>query len=742
MNYYAHTKDQDPSQWQRVEDHLKNTAALARSLGCGTGAEDFAFVAAMLHDLGKYSEDFQRKLNGAKIQVDHSTAGAQELRSVYNQNPVQSAMATLLEYCIVGHHSGLPDFGSSIDLENDGTLQARLKKQIRDYSAYRQEIDWTQLSLPAKLPIRPVRGFPGFSISFFTRMIYSILVDADFQETETFINGAKPRGNYETISELCEKFNQFLKAFDLPQGEINKERTRTLKACIQKAKQGPGFYTLTVPTGGGKTFSSMAFALNHAVGQKNKMQRIIYVIPYTSIIEQNAAEFKRSLGEGPVLEHHSNFDWDGKNGRRAAEFYDDRTNDALEKLKLAAENWDIPIVVTTNVQFFESLFANRSSRCRKLHNVAHSVLIFDEAQMLPRDYLKPSMLAVNELVQNYGCTAVFCTATQPCIEKFLPDGTHIEEITPDPQGLYEFYRRVEVKNLGTLKDEVLAERINAQPQALCIVNTRKHARGLFEMVEDEGRFHLSTLMCPAHRKGTVAKIKQRLQDKQPCRVVSTQIMEAGIDVDFPVGYRSISGLDSIIQAAGRVNREGRAARGTLFVFEPDSEFVKRTPAYIAQGADVARKILRDFEDPVSLQAIQAYFSEMYGLHDEKAFDSKHILEYFDKGVREMNFDFKSAAENFKLIENAVVPVIIPYDDQARKWIELLGRSPFPRTFLRKLQPYTVSIYEQEFEALQSSAMVDIYCDAYAVLNENGSYDSQVGLMIPENKTGSAIFFDG
>jgi CRISPR-associated endonuclease/helicase Cas3 len=578
-------------------------------------------------------------------------------------------------------------------------------------------------------------------VAFFTRLIYSTLVDADFLETESFMNeGKKPRGEYESIERLCVTFNHFLEQFKNSSEAINQQRTATLRDCVAKAKQKPGMFSLTVPTGGGKTFSSMAFALNHA--HINGLERVIYVIPFTSIIEQNAGEFEKVLGMENVLEHHSNFDWEGGRQGNGIEGQDDQTNAALEKLRLAAENWDIPIVVTTNVQFFESLFANRSSRCRKLHNIARSVLIFDEAQMLPREYLRPCLYAVDELVRNHGATAVFCTATQPAVGQFLPEGGQIEELAGDPQGLYNFYKRVRVSKAGKLTDDELAERLNAEPQALCIVNTRKHAKGLFEMTAGEGKYHLSTLMYPAHRREVIAMIREHLKKGECCRVISTQIMEAGIDVDFPVGYRAMAGLDSIIQAAGRVNREGKQDMGVLHVFEPDSQFVKRTPAYIQQGSEVARDILRRFDDPVSMEAIQAYFGLLYDLQSENAFDAKGILNCFEMEGTELLFDFKTAAERFRLIENNTLPVVIPYNDEAKEILEKVKWSEYPTSYARKLQIYTVNIYQNEFQRLEGKGAIDTYAKTYAVLNDLSLYNPETGLEIPESSGGEAIFSDG
>ncbi|MGB9521619.1 MAG: CRISPR-associated helicase Cas3', partial [Anaerolineales bacterium] len=566
---------------------------------------------------GKYSYEFQQRLDGGKRRVDHSTAGAKELLDLFKGKP-QEPLAKLLAYPIAGHHAGLADYGNESDLEGN-TLCVRIKADIPDYKSYRNEVDLSTIQFPQRLNIRPLklrilpdkpdRDFLGFSLSFLVKMIYSTLVDADFQETESFMQGKRPRGSYEDISTLRNKLNLYLRKFDGPTSEINRKRNETLKACIDKAiSEKPGFFSLTVPTGGGKTLASMAFALNHAA--MHGLKRIIYVIPFTTIIEQNAKVFKEILGEENVLEHHCNFDWEAKR-REVSENPDDRTINVYMKLKLAAENWDIPIVVTTNVQFFESLFANKSSRCRKLHNIAKSVMIFDEAQMLPREYMRPAMAAVWELVTNYGASVVFCTATQPGLERFLPAETKVTELAPNPQGLFDFYKRVEVKNLGMLTDEELLARLNTHDQALCIVNTRRHASGLFGGLQGDGNFHLSTLLCPAHRKQKLIEIKARLESRQPCRVVSTTVMEAGIDLDFPVGYRALTGLDSINQAAGRVNREMKRSVSEMFVFEPKSEFIKRTPSFLKQTTEVARMVLRDHaEAPISIPAIQAFFGQL------------------------------------------------------------------------------------------------------------------------------------
>jgi CRISPR-associated endonuclease/helicase Cas3 len=745
MVYYAHSrKGESKTNWQLLIEHLTRTGDLAEKFGVDAGTSDLARIAGLMHDIGKYSKEFQARLDGSLQKVDHATAGAKEIRALFNKDQNQKYLADILAYCIAGHHTGLPDYGSQIDVDGDGTLLARVeKKALKDYSAYKTESNLADLKLPARIKIKPDKNHPEFSFAFFTRMIFSALVDADFQDTETYVNkGEKPRGEHASIQELCETFNSAIEKFDNPQKEINKKRTETLRACVEKANSEQGFFTLTIPTGGGKTLASMAFALNHAV--KHRLKRVIYVIPFTSIIEQNAAVFKDYLGENNVLEHHSNFDWK-KGGRTDTEEADDETKDALDKLKLASENWDIPIVVTTNVQFFESLFANKSSRCRKLHNLARSVIIFDEAQMLPREYLKPCMLAVKELVSNYGASTVFCTATQPSLDRFLENVT-FTELTPNPQALFDFYQRMKIINIGKTPDTDLIEKIQAHPQALCIVNTRKHAKGLFDQLEGDGSFHLSTLMCPTHRKEKLLEIRERLKSGQPCRVISTQVMEAGIDVDFPVGFRALAGLDSIIQAAGRVNREMKRSKSNVYVFDSETPHIKRKPIFIEQGARVAESILRDYgENPESQLAIGKYFDVLYGLQNKDGFDAKKILDCFNKGTGELDFDFKKAADEFKLIENNTVAIVIPYNEEAKKLLEQARYHPFPYKFARQLQLYTVNIYEREFEKLQSKGVIETYNETYEVLTESSMkqfYDENTGLALPAEAGGDALFFDG
>lgn len=718
MKYHAHSKKNCPKKdWQLLKEHLEKTAEKAETFGKQFNAGEMAKYAGLFHDLGKYTEAFQKRLDGGK-RVDHSTAGAKEVFGRYNH------IGKLLAYCIAGHHGGLPNYGTVND--EDSPLEKRLGKTgIENYDAYKADLgDSVPTKIPALPPLKMDKKNAGFVCSFLTRMIYSCLVDADYLDTEDFMEEQiLQRGGHDSLEVLHKKLMKKLETFRADT-ELNKKRGAILQQCIDKSSGEKGFYSLSVPTGGGKTFSSMAFALSHAL--KNEQNRVIYAIPYTSIIEQNADEFRKVFEDKNILEHHSTFTFEEKEN-------DENTQEVSKKLKLAAENWDIPIVATTNVQFFESLFANRSSRCRKLHNIANSVIILDEAQMIPLEFIKPCMWALTELVNNYGCTVVFCTATQPSLGELMPEDVEITEIMDNPIQLYKDFQRVTVESIGKKSDDELAEDFNRENRFLCIVNTRRHARELFEKLgDDENKFHLSTLMCPIHRKQTLKTIKKRLKDAQACKVISTQLIEAGVDIDFPLVYRSSAGLDSIAQSAGRCNREGKlAGKGIVKVFDSTEKHCE-THGFLNRTASSGRSAMRKYpEEILSPEAIKYYFENLYTFEGEESFDKKNILEFLNNP--DLEYSFKSAAKDFNFIENGQRSIIIPFDDKAKSLIQQAKESDFPTKFARQLHPYTVNVYEHEYEALEKAGVLrPIGEDTFTQLVEEfGFYDDQVGLKIPD-----------
>lgn len=475
MKYLGH---KDGQREQRLKEHLTETAKLAGEFAQTFDCFEWGYCCGMLHDIGKYSFEFQDRVRGSKIRVDHATAGAQVCMK-------QDGMYGFLSYCIAGHHAGLPDTGEEIDISTSGTLMGRMKKNVKDYQAYEMEISIPPLTTPP-FQLKNIENI-DFAISTFIRMLYSCLVDADFLDTESFMkSGISQRNSGEAMSVLLHRLEEhvFKWMSNIDLASVNGRRTEILKSCLEKGVQKRGLFRLTVPIGGGKTVASLAFALRHAV--QNQMDRIIYVIPYTSIIEQNADIFSHILGKENVLENHSNIDYEN--------------DEELHPMKLAAENWDKPVVVTTNVQFFESLYSNKPSKCRKLHNIVNSVVIFDEAQMLPNDYLKPCVAMIEELISRYKTSVVLCTATQPAFQEFFCSDIKAEELCPRVEEQFDFFKRVSFQYLNKISEVELVRQVVGERQALCIVNTKKRAQGIYKKMKGEGVYHLSTSMYPLHRK--------------------------------------------------------------------------------------------------------------------------------------------------------------------------------------------------------------------------------------------------
>ena len=716
--FYAHSLEgQSEIAWQTLEDHLIAVAERAEGKARHFNASEWAHAAGLLHDLGKACPAFQARLRGGP-RVDHSTAGAQEA-----WNRLGPQKGKLLAYALAGHHGGLPDGVSA----EKSSLEDRLAKPLPEPMATLPGLLDRLPDLPDP-PLQPSDN-PGFQFSFFVRMIFSCLVDADYLDTERFMEpakGAQRQGgpDLESLASKLDRFLQDLRARE-SSAPLNQRRNQILQACLNAAEQGPGIFSLTVPTGGGKTISSLAFGLRHALG--HGLRRVIYAIPYTSIIEQNAAVFRHILGDQAVLEHHSNLADPGPN--------EDPT--AWQRSRMATENWDAPLVVTTNVQLFESLFANRPSRCRKLHNLAGSVLILDEAQMLPRQVLLPCLEALRELALNYSCTVVLCTATQPTLsdaEVFREAALRPREIAPQPEQLYHEFKRVKsTRHLDPMTDEELAQVLSEERQVLCIVNTRRQARELFkalrQRVGGQGCFHLSALMYPGHRARKLAQIKQALAQGQPCRVVSTQLVEAGVDVDFPQVWRALAGVDSLAQAAGRCNREGKLeGLGSLHIFESADHpipFSQKAPA------EEARSILRNFDDPLSLEAVEQFFQNLFWRVGREELDEKQVLPALTNGVRKLTFQFAEASRNFACFDSPGEAVLVCPDPNLRQeLIQGLRHSPHPGAFARRAQPYTVQLYPNELAALERSREVERIGEGlFPVLNNMDLYDDDLGLMV-------------
>lgn len=717
--FFAHTtENKDQSDWQPLHEHLEATASLAETNAAPFGCGRMARTMGLLHDLGKYSIRFQKRLVGEDGKVDHATRGAIVASERYD------SIGTLLAYGIAGHHAGLANG------RDQGTRTPLAERLTRDVPlldpAWEKEIPLPS-SAPAPESFSLNAEQRNFQFSLLGRMLFSSLVDADYRDTEAFYTGieGKPveRTGFPSLETLREELENTLASFRADT-DVNELRKEILNHARGESEKDPGLFSLTVPTGGGKTLTSLAFALDHAI--RHGLRRVIFVIPFTSIVEQNAAVFRQALGpygDTAVLEHHS--------------AYQDSNNDkpeAAEKLKKAMENWEAPIVVTTSVQFFESLFGDRPSQCRKLHNISGSVVILDEAQTLPLKLLRPCVGTIDELARNYRTSLVLCTATQPALkanDEFKGGLNNVRELAPDRERIFDRLKRVTLRHVGAASDEEIAESLQENEQALCIVNNRRHARSLYQRIADEpGAYHLTTLMCARHRSQVLAEIRERLIEGLPCRLVSTSLIEAGVDVDFPLLLRAETGLDSITQAAGRCNREGKRAAedSEVRVFSVADEWP--TPPELEQFAQAARAIFRQFDDALSLDAINAYFRELYW-QKGKELDANDILGQLNRSEID-GLPFEWMSEQFRMIENTMIPVIIPYDDRARDAIRTLEYAERVGGVSRCLQPYLIQIPEQEYNALRSAGAVhpirpEEFGEQFLLLVNNSLYDSRYGL---------------
>lgn len=704
---FAHSNGADTQFWQPLSDHSEGVAKLASSFARPFRSEAHARLLGEFHDLGKARKSFQSYLlrcNGIEEPSpdceDRSHSGAGACWLAGNAGKLGRALA----YCVAGHHAGLPDWSGGET--PSGALASRL---VNDASVLTEPSvrDWVagcerkQLPNPLAPPFRFSRD--DSSLSFWIRMLFSCLVDADFLDTEAFMDSAKSacRTFGKPLDELAPVFFSHLdgKQRAARDTSVNRVRAEIRSACEDAARLEPGLFSLTVPTGGGKTLSGTAFAFKHAL--THGLKRIIYVIPYTSIIEQTADVLRGILGEENVLEHHSNFDPDKETLRS----------------RLASENWDAPVVVTTAVQFFESLHACNPSRCRKLHNISESVVILDEVQLLPTKLLLPCAEAVRQLVSHYRTSVVLSTATQLDLPGIDP--ASVREIVPASLDLYHRLKRVRIEFPDPRSPrrtwEDLADELSRLDSVLCVVNTRRDCRALFDRMP-VGTIHLSAAMCGAHRSRIISEIKARLARSESVRVVSTQLVEAGVDVDFPVVYRAFTGLASVAQSAGRCNREGTLAEpGRVVVFLPPEPSPR---GELLQG-EYALSDLLDRPggvDPDEARSFPDYFRALHarvqdlGRSFERTLGVPVPAEFRNGAPKNaappMEYQFREAAAAFQMIDGEVsVPVIVRYGD-ADRWIAALRAAGPTRAAMRRLQRFSVNVPRRRLGELLESGSVE------------------------------------
>ncbi|WP_190973542.1 CRISPR-associated helicase Cas3' [Bifidobacterium callitrichos] len=786
--FYARTSEHG---FETCVEHLCMTGCLSGGFAQQFGHGKDGLLAGLFHDIGKYSQAFQKRIRNPERygKVDHSTAGALFL--------VQHGCSAA-SFAAIGHHTGLPDMGGLGELEGS-TYSARMNRACSAGNKNPLVLAdaWkSQLHVPASAFMenteagreigRENKNRSFYSEMMLTRMLLSTLVDGDRLDAEFFTSNREDRAEHELLARLKERlggerlaeeqapsWNTLREAalsaadsfanesdariaqlagiveaiarkyFDKPdKTPLDEKRCELLERCLDRGRDescGPGLYTLTAPTGSGKTFSSIAFALEHA--RTHGLQRVIYVIPYTSIIDQTVGQFERIFGIDAVLPHYAEAPYQLKDES-------DMDENDLKRV-LAAENWNAPIVVTTAVQFFESLYSNKTSRCRKLHNIANSVIVFDEAQTLPVPYLRPCVRVIAELVERYGATAVLCTATQPELKPLFDrafDGAEarIPEISPFSDADRDTFRRVTVDCIGDIGLDALADRLGEHRQVLCVVNTRKKAQYLYgrlagddsagdgEENSAEGVFCLTTLQCAADRRLLLEEIRVRLAADEPCRVVSTSLIEAGVDVDFPVAYREESGLDSIIQTAGRCNREGRrsAEESMVYVFSTEGGCAP----FLKQNIEAFRRVSERCADAdvMADTAIRGYFSEMLDMLGDASLDKRHILRLHENDA---NLPFERIAERFKLIDTPTVPVYIPLSGEGEALCDRLERNDIDRTLFRRLGKYAVNVWPKHLQQLLSAGSVEPVGRGASpeedcfILRDMGLYSSRLGLSV-------------
>lgn len=704
----SHLYKNDIGDWviQTNEDHQIGVAALAKRFASDFGMDTWGEVLGLLHDKGKEKKAFQeyiKKSSGYQPDTivsgnkDHAIVGALVAKRLFPQQHI------LLDNILMGHHRGLYDMGDCLQKLKDETLP--------------KEVNIQPLDIDLNLPVITHRE----DIHHLVRMLFSCLVDADFLDTESFMNPkqAKLRQHSWSMRELLERLEEYLAnlSSSAPKTRVNEIRQFVQQQCVKAGQSATGFYSLTVPTGGGKTLASVLWALHHAV--KNDLKHIIVCIPYTSIIEQTAQVLKGIFGEENVLEHHSNFDYEQIKEPRSR-----------LSMKLATENWNYPIIVTTNVQFFESLFSNKPSCCRKLHNIVRSVVILDEVQTLSLDNLRPIIDTLATLHRVFNSSILFTTASQPILSgkivganytanfQALPDVT---EIIPPEAKLHEQLRRVEITfDESPQTFEEIASQLAQHDRVLCIVNTRKDAKEIFEHLPDNAvNIHLSRMMCPDHIKKTLLQIRQLLKDENAkVRVVATQLIEAGVDVDFPVVYRQQAGLDSILQAAGRCNREGKLPTATTHVFALDHAL---PPGYIAKSNNARCNMVGDY-DCFSPDAITEYFKQLHARYD--SFDKCRVGELLYKE----SIEFEEASHLFRLIEDNTVPIVINCKE-SRKLIDMLRKSGSTYRILKQLAQYSVNVYERDLKELMMMGAIEEFHEGLYYATNPNCYDAKLGLLI-------------
>lgn len=723
MKYYAHTRED--GERQTVKAHLTGVSEKAEKFSVDL-LKPIAKKASLYHDIGKYALNFQKRLDDDKVKFSHAACGALEYKKFADKN---DAFAPLMEYCIAGHHTGLMDGGTVADNSDSPTLNGILKRADEytgdsDYSAYATEIEFATLTQEERTPLYnelrsakdPTELIERYA--FFTKYVFSCLTDADFLDTEIFCNKNVERGMSGDFKKALDKLNRELS--DMPSDNpLRQARSRIQQQAFDNSVNKSHISILDMPTGSGKTLCSLKLALES--GKK----RIIYVIPYTSIIEQTANKFEKMFGDVlPVLQHHSNYSYDGGT---------EEEKKTAEKLKRTCENWDAPLIITTSVQFFQSIYHYKGSALRKLHNLRDSVIVFDEIHLIPTELLRPCLKAVGYITKYLNSEALFLSATMPdyskLFDKFLPDVNYNKLVTDRTN--FKYFKKCEYKDMGRTTLETIAENASRCKNALIVVNTKKTAAELYSLVQGE-KYHLSANMTPAHRSCVIEVVRNKLKKGERITVVSTSLVEAGVDLDFNTVFRQLSGLDSILQAGGRCNREGKDAKGYVYVFDIDETYRKGSD--LAMRINKTKGLLEKYQDITSNDCIKEYYDGIFDFNQSRIAENS-IAKYneqsnsFDRQglMSPYSIPFRSYAMQFEYISADTISIVIddPNDQTCHELVETLRNGDM--SVRRALQKYSVSVYMNVFKDLYSQGVLNDHGTGIFILENQSYYNNETGL---------------
>lgn len=715
--YKAHVNN-NTNEIQTVKEHLENTAWKCKQFSI-PALKDLLYVTGLLHDVGKYQDSFQQRINGKNIAVEHSTCGALVADKIY-----PGPMGLMMEYCIAGHHSGIPDGGFKNDSFDKPTLYGRMRKKFDDFSVYQKELNISQIEQSHFLEFlsQDCDGNVNKLIdkfAFFTRYVFSCLTDADSLDT------AKACGTYfdrhlKTDFEKClRKVIKNFSSFSC-QTQLQKNRSVLQKQVFDKENIDSEIYLMNMPTGSGKTLCSVKFALERAI--KKKKERIIYIIPYNSIIDQTADIFNQLFGsDAEILRHQSTYCYDDE----------DFDEDYRKVIKAASENWDAEFIITTAVQFFESIYSNKRSKLRKLHNMANSVLVFDEAHMMPQKYLQPCLQAISYITKYMNSEAIFLTATMPnfpkLIEKYALHNSKIVNLV-DNTSLFESFYKCQYHFLENMDEDTILEKASLYPSSLVIVNTRTTAARLYKAAKGH-KYHLSTYMTAYDRKRVLDMIKDDLinlerdypdmscvPEERRIFIVSTSLIEAGVDLDVYTVFRELSGLDSILQSGGRCNREGKRKKGDVFIFD-----LKEKNILQDVRPNITKGLLQKYTDISCQESIREYYDKLFFLNED-SITSNTISK---KSTSIYSITFKEYANEFEIIDSRTVSVIVERNEESKNLIERLKYAGLEN--VRKLQQYSCSVYQKELEDLMAQNVIDNFGTGIWCLTNKDYYDENIGI---------------